>query len=80
MSQNQNLDPTRLTPDDVRRLVIALALAGVAATDKNPPGWIVERAFHIGDRVKELLEAEERGEPLKQWSKVNRHYDGPPNS
>jgi hypothetical protein len=63
VSQNQN----RLTPDDVRLIVIIVALAGAATDDKYPAGWQVERAFHLGDRVRESLKAEERGEPIRQW-------------
>ncbi len=61
------LPTSQLTPEDVRRLVIAFTLSAAATYDKDPPGWLIERAFHMGDRVKSLLESEERGERPQHW-------------
>lgn len=65
---NPNPLNSSLTPEDVRRLVIVSALEGSAtASESFSAGWLVERAFHLGDRVREGLEAEERGERPRHW-------------
>lgn len=69
-----NQTPSHLTPDDARILVIASALSGAAKED-TPAGWLVERAFHLGDRVKGHLEAEARGQPLQHWTHFQKPDD-----
>lgn len=77
MSQTPQQPPSQITPEDARRIVIVFSLLGAASREKLSTAWLVDRAFNLGDRVREFLEAEERGAPHKHWSNHNPNQNNP---